>query len=95
MGHNTVNVMEDVRKLADQGASFNSLTERIDTSGPTGVRRCSPSGPRTLNWNATPLLSARAGLDAAKAKAGSEGRLSLVESKKFGNDQKARGIGRP
>jgi DNA invertase Pin-like site-specific DNA recombinase len=33
MGRNTMNVLEAVQRIADKGASFSSLTEKIDTNG--------------------------------------------------------------
>lgn len=83
MGRNTMNVLEAVKRITDKGASFNSLTEKIDTSGPMGQAMLTIMAAFAQLERDTIVERTRAGLDAAKAKGKVGGRPSAVTPKKL------------
>lgn len=83
MGRNTMNVLEAVKTITDRGASFHSLTEKIDTSGPMGQAMLTIMAAFAQLERDTIVERTRAGLDAAKAQGRVGGRPSKVDAKKL------------
>lgn len=83
IGRNTMNVLEAVKTITSKGATFHSLTERIDTSGPMGEAMLTIMAAFAQLERDTIAERTRAGLEAAKAKGKVGGRPSVVDAKKL------------
>lgn len=83
IGRNTMNVLEAVKTITGKGATFHSLTERIDTSGPMGEALLTIMAAFAQLERDTIAERTRAGLEAAKAKGKVGGRPSVVDAKKL------------
>lgn len=83
IGRNTLNVLEAVKTITDKGATFRSLTEKIDTSGPMGTAMLTVMAAFGQLERDTIVERTRAGLDAAKAQGRTGGRPSVVDAKKL------------
>jgi DNA invertase Pin-like site-specific DNA recombinase len=83
VGRNTLNVLEAVKTITDKGATFRSLTEKIDTSGPMGTAMLTIMAAFAQLERDTIVERTRAGLDAAKAQGRVGGRPSVVDAKKM------------
>lgn len=88
IGRDTMNVLEAVKTITGKGATFHSLTERIDTSGPMGEAMLTIMAAFAQLERDTIAERTRAGLDAAKAKGKVGGRPSVVDSKKLATIKK-------
>lgn len=88
IGRNTLNVLEAVRTITDKGATFHSLTEKIDTSGPMGQAMLTIMAAFVQLERDTIVERTRAGLEAAKAKGKIGGRPSVVDAKKLATIRK-------
>lgn len=88
IGRNTMNVLEAVQRIADKGATFHSLTEKIDTSGPMGQAMLTIMAAFAQLERDTIVERTRAGLDAARAKGRVGGRPSVVDPKKLATIKK-------
>jgi DNA invertase Pin-like site-specific DNA recombinase len=88
IGRNTINVLEAVQRITDKGATFRSLTEKIDTSGPMGQAMLTVMAAFAQLERDTIVERTRAGLDAAKAKGKIGGRPSVVDAKKLATIKK-------
>lgn len=83
VGRNTLNVLEAVKTITEKGATFRSLTERIDTSGPMGQAMLTVMAAFSQLERDTIVERTRAGLEAAKARGKVGGRPSVVDAKKL------------
>jgi len=83
IGRNTLHVLEAVKTITERGATFRSLTEQIDTSGPMGTALLTVMAAFAQLERDTIAERTRAGLDAAKAQGKVGGRPSVVDSKKL------------
>jgi DNA invertase Pin-like site-specific DNA recombinase len=83
IGRNTLNVLEAVKTITDKGATFRSLTEQIDTSGPMGTAMITIMSAFAQLERDQIVERTRAGLEAAKAKGKLGGRPSVVDAKKL------------
>ncbi|MFK0241693.1 recombinase family protein [Microbacterium sp. NPDC090281] len=83
MGRNTMNVLEAVKRITDAGASFYSITEKIDTSGPMGQAMLTIMAAFAQLERDTIVERTRAGLDAAKAQGRVGGRPTKADPKKL------------
>ena len=83
IGRNTLNVLEAVETITGKGASFESLTEKIDTSGPMGKAMLTIMAAFAQLERDTIVERTRAGLEAAKAKGKIGGRPPVVDDKKL------------
>lgn len=88
IGRNTMNVLEAVKMITDKGATFRSLTEKIDTSGPMGQAMLTIMAAFAQLERDTIVERTRAGLDAAKAKGKVGGRPSVIDPKKLATIKK-------
>ena len=88
IGRNTLHVLEAVQKITEKGATFRSLTENIDTSGPMGQAMLTIMAAFAQLERDTIAERTRAGLEAAKAKGKVGGRPSVVDSKKLATIKK-------
>lgn len=88
MGRNTINVLEAVKRITDAGASFYSITEKIDTSGPMGQAMLTIMAAFAQLERDTIVERTRAGLDAAKAQGRVGGRPTKVDPKKLATIKK-------
>lgn len=88
IGRNTINVLEAVKAITDKGATFHSLTEKIDTSGPMGQAMLTVMAAFAQLERDTIVERTRAGLDAARAKGKVGGRPSVVDPKKLATIKK-------
>ncbi|WP_347978678.1 recombinase family protein [Microbacterium sp. ProA8] len=88
IGRNTMNVLEAVKTITDKGATFRSLTEQIDTSGPMGQAMLTIMAAFAQLERDTIAERTRAGLQAAKAKGKIGGRPSVVDAKKLATIKK-------
>jgi len=83
IGRNTLNVLEAVKAITDKGATFHSLTEKIDTSGPMGQAMLTIMAAFAQLERDTIAERTRAGLDAAKAQGRTGGRPPAVDANKL------------
>lgn len=74
VGRNTMNVLGAVKRITDAGASFYSITEKIDTSGPMGQATLTIMAAFAQLECDTSVERTRAGLDAAKV----QGRVGVA-----------------
>lgn len=88
VGRNTMNVLQAVETITAKGASFSSITEKIDTSGPMGQAMLTVMAAFAQLERDTIVERTRAGLDAAKAKGKVGGRPSVVDAKKLATIKK-------
>jgi len=88
IGRNTMNVLEAVKAITDKGATFRSLTEKIDTSGPMGQAMLTIMAAFAQLERDQIVERTRAGLEAAKAKGKIGGRPSVVDAKKLATIKK-------
>ncbi|AXL12652.1 recombinase family protein [Microbacterium foliorum] len=88
IGRNTMNVLEAVKTITDKGATFHSITERIDTSGPMGQAMLTIMAAFAQLERDTIAERTRAGLEAARAKGKVGGRPSVVDPKKLATIKK-------
>ncbi|MDF2562274.1 MAG: recombinase family protein [Microbacterium sp.] len=88
IGRNTMNVLEAVQRITEKGATFHSLTEKIDTSGPMGQAMLTIMAAFAQLERDTIVERTRAGLDAARAKGRVGGRPSVVDAKKLATIKK-------
>ncbi len=88
VGRNTLNVLEAVKTITDKGATFRSLTEQIDTSGPMGTAMFTIMAAFAQLERDTIVERTRAGLEAAKAQGKVGGRPSVVDPKKLSTIKK-------
>lgn len=88
IGRNTMNVLEAVKAITDKGATFHSLTEKIDTSGPMGQAMLTIMAAFAQLERDTIVERTRAGLEAAKAQGRVGGRPSKVDAKKLATIKK-------
>ncbi len=88
IGRNTMNVLEAVKAITSKGATFHSLTERIDTSGPMGEALLTIMAAFAQLERDTIAERTRAGLEAAKARGKVGGRPSVVDPKKLARIKK-------
>lgn len=88
IGRNTLNVLEAVKTITDRGATFRSITEQIDTSGPMGQAMLTIMAAFAQLERDQIVERTRAGLDAAKAKGKVGGRPSVVDAKKLATIRK-------
>lgn len=77
-----------MQRITDKGATFQSLTEKIDTSGPMGQAMLTVMAAFAQLERDTILERTRDGLDAAKAKGRVGGRPSVVDAKKLATIKK-------
>ena len=82
-GRNTLNVLQAVEAITAKGATFRSLTENIDTSGPMGQAMITIMAAFAQLERDTIVERTRAGLEAAKAQGRVGGRPSSVDAKKL------------
>lgn len=73
-----MHVLEAVKAITDKGATFRSLTEQIDTSGPMGQALLTIMAAFALLERDTIVERTCAGLQAAKAKGGGGPRPSSM-----------------
>lgn len=83
IGRNTLNVLQAVEAITSKGATFRSLTEKIDTSGPMGVAMMTVMAAFAQLERDTIVERTRAGLESARAKGKLGGRPSVVDAKKL------------
>jgi DNA invertase Pin-like site-specific DNA recombinase len=83
-----MHVLQAVKAITDKGATFRSLTENIDTSGPMGQALLTIMAAFAQLERDTIAERTRAGLDAARAKGKVGGRPSVVDSKKLATIKK-------
>lgn len=83
IGRNTMNVLQAVETITGRGATFRSLTENIDTSGPMGKALLTIMAAFAQLERDTIVERTRAGLDAAKAKGKVGGRPSVIDAKRM------------
>lgn len=82
IGRNTMNVLQAVETITDKGATFHSLTEKIDTSGPMGQAMLTVMAAFAQLERDTIVERTRAGLEAAKAQGRTGGRPPAIDAKK-------------
>lgn len=80
-GRNTMHVLQAVEAITAAGATFRSLTEKIDTSGPMGTAMLTIMAAFAQLERDTIVERTRAGLAAAKAQGKVGGRPSVVDAK--------------
>lgn len=83
IGRNTMNVLQAVETITSKGATFRSLTEKIDTSGPMGTAMVTIMSAFAQLERDQIVERTRAGLTAAKAQGRVGGRPSVVDAKKL------------
>jgi DNA invertase Pin-like site-specific DNA recombinase len=83
LGRNTRNVLELIETLTAKGATFRSLTEGIDTTGPMGKAMLTIMTAFAQLERDTIVERTKAGLESAKAKGKVGGRPSIVDEKKL------------
>lgn len=88
IGRNTMNVLAAVEEITAKGATFHSLTEKIDTSGPMGKAMLTIMAAFAQLERDTIAERTKAGLEAAKAKGKLGGRPSVVDAKKLATIKK-------
>lgn len=88
VGRNTLNVLEAARTITDRGATFRSLTEQIDTSGPMGTAMLTIMAAFAQLERDTIVERTRAGLETARAKGKIGGRRSVIDAKKLATIKK-------
>lgn len=81
IGRNTRNVLEAVDTITAAGATFRSLTEKIDTSGPMGTAMVTIMAAFAQLERDTIAERTRWGLAAARAQGKVGGRPSVVDAK--------------
>lgn len=89
IGRNTMNVLEAVQTITDRGATFRSLTEKIDmSSGPMAKAMLTVMAAFAQLERDTIAERTKAGLQAAKVKGKLGGRPSVVDAKKLSTIKK-------
>lgn len=88
IGRNTMNVLQAVETITSKGATFRSLTEKIDTSGPMGTAMVTIMSAFAQLERDQIVERTRAGLTAAKAQGRVGGRPSVVDAKKLATIRK-------
>ena len=93
LGRNTRNVLELIEAFTAKGATFRSLTEGINTTGPMGRAMLTIMAAFAQLERDTIVERTRAGLDAAKAKGKIGGRPSVIDAKKLATIKKLAATG--
>ena len=88
VGRRTMHVLQAVEDITAKGATFRSLTEKIDTSGPMGQAMLTIMVAFAQLERDTIVERTKAGLEAAKAQGRVGGRPSVVDAEKLATIKK-------